>query len=104
VRIDALDPSDPALVCLGDLAVAEAFEIASIEDNRNRIQLMSNYRRTLLAVAGLLPAHDASEPDEFEAFLSDLNGPCGFGGVPLAGRRTGRRWSRSRVPSTSLDR
>jgi hypothetical protein len=73
--IDALDPHDPALVCLGDLAVAEAFEIAATEDNRNRIQLMSNYRRTLLAIAGLLPAHDASEPDEFETFLSDLNGP-----------------------------
>jgi hypothetical protein len=75
VRIDALEPPDPALVCLGDLAVAEASEIATTKDNRSRVQLMSNYRRTLLAIAGLLPAHDASQPDEFETFLSDLNGP-----------------------------
>jgi hypothetical protein len=60
---------------MGDLAVAEAFEIATTKDNRSRVQLMSNLRRTLLAIAGLLPAHDASQPDEFETFLSDLNGP-----------------------------
>jgi hypothetical protein len=75
LRIDALDPHDPALVCLGDLAVAEASQIAATEDNRNRIQLMSNYRRTLLAIADLLPSVDRTADDEFDTFLSDLNGP-----------------------------